>query len=84
MTTTTTTIDREAALHLQELPPLTTTDRAALAIGTRLILRAEQHRERRAERAARTEQARTARAEARADSAARDTFEHRAWAGPTW
>lgn len=82
MTTTTETVERRPVQ--QELPGLTATDRAALAIGTRLILRAEQHRERRAERAARTEQARTARAEARADGANRDTFEHRAWAGPTW
>ena len=79
---TTTTITRP--VEQQELPELTGVDRAALAIGTRLILRAEQHRVRRAERAARTEQARTAQAASRAAGAARDTFEHRAWAGPTW
>ena len=81
---TTTTTEREAALQLQELPALTTTDRAALAIGTRLILRAEQHRVRRAERAARTEQARTAHAEAQAEHGRQSTFEHRALAGPRW
>jgi hypothetical protein len=82
MTTTIPTVDRQDGL--QELPELTAADRVALAIGARLILRAEQHGARRAERTARTEQARTARAEASAAGAARDTFEHRAWAGPTW
>jgi hypothetical protein len=78
----TTIVDRTA--EQQELPELTGADRAALLIGTRLILRAEQHRVRRAERAARSEQARIARAEASAGDAARDTFERRALAGTTW
>lgn len=82
MTTTIQTVERQAEQH--ELPELTTADRVALAVGARLILRAERHGVRRAERAARTEQARTARAEATAAMASRSTFEHRAGAGPTW
>jgi hypothetical protein len=81
MTTRTTTTERDDAPQLRELPPLTTADRLALAIGTRLILRTEQRRLRRAARADRAEQARAGRADADAD--ARRTFEHRTWAGPT-
>ncbi|MBW4042100.1 MAG: hypothetical protein HIU86_08220 [Acidobacteria bacterium] len=81
---TTTTTARAADLHVHELPALTTADRAALAIGTRLILRAEQHRVRRAERAARTEQARAAHAAAQAELGRQRTAEHRALAGPRW
>ena len=84
MTTTTSTAARAAELHRLELPALTTADRAALAIGTRLILRAEQHRVRRAERAGRTEQARIAHAAARAEHGRRSTLERRVWAGPRW
>lgn len=79
---TTTTIERRAAQP--DLPPLTATDRVALSIGTHLILRAEQHRVLRAERAARAEQARITRSTARAARATASTFEHRAYAGPTW
>jgi hypothetical protein len=81
---TTTTTEREAALQPQELPALTPADRVALSLGAQLILRAERHRVRRVERAARTEHARTAHAEERAESGRRSTFEHRALAGPGW
>lgn len=74
--------DRDDAVQLQELPALSGIDRLALAIGTRLILRTEQHRLRRADRADHAEQARIARRDA--EQAARSTFEHRTWAGPTW
>jgi hypothetical protein len=84
MTTTTTTGARTADLQQQELPELTATDRAALAIGARLILRTEQHRVRRAERAVRTEQARLTHAQAQAEHGRRSTFEHRTLAGPRW
>jgi hypothetical protein len=80
--TTHTTTERDEHLQLQDLPPLTAGDRLALAIGTRLILRTEQHGLRRAARAGRTEQARTAHEDA--DAATRSTFEHRVHAGPTW
>lgn len=82
MTTTTTT--REAEGQAIDLPALTMTDRFALAIGPRLILRAEQHRTDRAARAARTEHARIARADARAAHDADAAFAHRTHAGPTW
>jgi len=77
--TTHTITERDEALPLQELPPLSGVDRLALAIGTRLILRAERHQQR---PVAHVERARTARSSAAA--AARGTFEHRVWAGPTW
>lgn len=80
--TTHPTTERGSALPMQELPPLTVGDRLALALGTRLILRAEQHRLRRAERADRAEQTRSA--HRHAEQTARSTFEHRTWAGPTW
>jgi hypothetical protein len=82
MTTTTTTTVRPTPAG--DLPALTAMDRAALVIGTRLILRAEHARARRAEQSARAEQARITRAEARAASMADTAFEHRATAGPTW
>ena len=82
MTTTIHTLDR--ITDGQELPALTPADRAALALGTRLILWGERNRVRRAERAVRAEQARTARAGAQAATANRAMFERRAQAGPTW
>jgi hypothetical protein len=86
MTTTTTTLEREAdaALHATPLPALAPTDRLALALGTQLILWGEHRRQQRADRAARTEHARTSHAAARAASASHATFEHRSWSGPTW
>jgi hypothetical protein len=80
--TTHSTTERDGALQLQELPPLSTLDRLALTIGTRLILRTEQHGLRRAASADRAEQARIVHADA--DAATRSTFEHRVQAGPTW
>ncbi|GAA2754442.1 hypothetical protein [Amnibacterium kyonggiense] len=79
MTTTTTMTDRP--ILRDDLPELTATDRLALTIGTLLILRAERHRARRADRA---EHARAAHAEAHAAATADAAFERRAMAGPTW
>ncbi|GAA4745112.1 hypothetical protein GCM10025783_16100 [Amnibacterium soli] len=86
MTTTTTALEREAdaALHAPHLPALAPTDRLALALGTQLILWGERQRQLRVARADRAEQARASQAAARADAASRDTFEHRAAAGPAW
>jgi hypothetical protein len=86
MDTTTTTLERRAddALHAPPLPAIGHADRAALALGTQLILWGERHRQRRADRAARAEQARISHAAADADAASRSTFEHRARSGPTW
>jgi hypothetical protein len=85
-TTSTTTLERRAdeALHAPHLPALAPTDRLALALGTQLILWGERQRQLRADRAARTEQARRSHAAARAASASSTTFEHRSWSGPTW
>lgn len=80
--TTHITTERREPPQQRELPELTAGDRLALALGTRLILRTEQRRLRRADRADRGEQARIA--DRDAEQAARRTFEHRVWAGPTW
>lgn len=86
-TTTTTTVTaapRPAGTDAHELPALTTGDRIAVALGAHLILRAEQHRVRRAEQAARAEHARVAGASTRAAQASDTAFSHRTLAGPRW